>query len=292
MTHFPRNSGLLFTPYEQKSLDEMSEWLDGALQPRTPDERKPIRPDKNADKPLIIVCMIPRSGSTLLSSLMEKTGQLGRPTEALSRRTPRALPAMAERHKAVSIKDLLQVTITRSRSANGVAAIKADLPQLFPFFVDPNTQAILKRATFVYLTREDVLGQAISRYRGFESGVWHLRGDEKAADGETGFDFAKIRSQVKLLVEQMSSFERLFAMLGIRPVRLTYEEMVADTAAILQRIAGAAGLELTSLPGLEESGLKRVAGDTNERLRMEFLGADQVRKPSAAKIAARRAAEQ
>jgi LPS sulfotransferase NodH len=273
----------MLDPIERGQLAESMAWFRARLVPGGR-FRSRLKPDE--DPRLLLICMTPRSGSTALSGLMLATGALGRGGERLNRHSgflSRVIAATPPR----SLRHLLEMVIRSSRSANGVAQIKADLPQLLPFLADPACFDLLRRAGIVYLTRENVLAQAISRYRGIQTGVWHAaakgqadpaadpgtdRGPDRGTD--VPFDHAAIAGQIDRIAGMMACYERLFARLGLQPLRITYEQIAADPGAVLGRIAALAGVD-PALAGqaasLDDGGFRRVSGRNNDELRDRFL---------------------
>lgn len=270
-------------PADLQQLEEAEAWFARVLRPG------PYRPRPAGDPRLLIMCMTPRSGSTALSGLLLATRMLGRGGERLNR-TNAFLRRVVEQTPPRSRRHLLDMVMNSSRTENGVGQIKVDLPQILPFLLDPDCTDLLLSAHFIYLTRGDILGQAISRYRGIKTGIWHAARASatpgvhhapkpgEARDGdrstEAPYDHAAIYAQIERITQMMASYERIFALFGIRPLRISYEEVTADPAAVLARIAALVGVD----PGpagktlsLDEGGFTRVSGRNNDELRSRFL---------------------
>lgn len=176
------------------------------------------------------ICMTPRSGSTWLAELLEQTGLLGRPSEYFAFEHPLALSS-----EAADLRTYLGDAQASSMSANGVFGIKGNFVQLAPLMARGLFTDQRLRYRYVYLTREDTVLQAISLYRAAETGSWTIgqRGFRPAPE----FDAAKINRRAEWLVDMMANWERAFAAFGITPLRLTYEQLEADPAAVVRRIA-------------------------------------------------------
>ncbi|AXI47999.1 hypothetical protein C1J03_19535 [Sulfitobacter sp. SK012] len=275
----------LLSPQYYNNLLQALEWFGTML---TADNTVvPKEFDDAADRRVILICMTPRSGSTALSSALATTGQLGRGGELLNRNSD-ALKSVLETHKPANLRALLDLVIEGSRSKNGVAQIKCDLPQILPFLLDPDCAPVLMQARIVYLTREDLLGQAISRYRGFVSGTWHARQDRDTQFAEVPYDYEAITSQVHLITQMMATYERLFAGLNLSPLRITYEEVVTDPGTVMRKIGALVDVDPGEL-SLDDGKYRKVAAKNTDALRDQFLAdcqtdllrADKTLKPDA-----------
>ena len=263
------------TKFERAILTKADAWLAGILAPAdapAPLALRPARMAAAATNPrLILLCMTPRSGSTALSAAMASTERLGLGGERLNHYN-RTLREIATEQRPRSKRELLERVIDATRTENGVAQIKCDLPQILPFLLDPPCHAILARAHFVYLTRGDLLAQAISRYRSNAAGIAHARKGEKT-EGQAPYSFAAISSHLDHLTRMMASYEKAFAMLGIHPLRITYEQITAEPGKVVRDIARLAGvgIKAADISGLDAGGYKKVSGSNNDSLREQFL---------------------
>ena len=261
------------TPFEAQIIEKANTWFAQNLWPVT--GKAPALPlDGSAAEAaptgkLLILCMTPRSGSTALSAALSDSKLLGRSGERLGNGP---LKKTIEAKHPADLVGLLRVVIQDSRTRNGVAQIKCDLPQLLPFLLDPACLPIIQQAQMVYLTREDILGQAISRYRGFQTGLWHST-QTTAATGslEVPYNFAAIKGQIDRLVQMMASYERLFAGLNLQPMRISYEQVTQDSQAVMARIASAMQITLPIGASLENGGHTKVATRNNDQLRARYI---------------------
>jgi LPS sulfotransferase NodH len=222
--------------------------------------------------------MTPRSGSTALSAALASTRRLGRGGERLNHKN-KDLNEIAATTRPRTRRELLERVIEASRTRNGVAQIKCDLPQVLPFLLDADCFRILRQAHVVYLTRRDLLGQAISRYRSSAVGVSHARTDRTATDAQAPYDFGAIHMDLDRLARMMAAYEKVFAMLDIRPLRITYEEIVAEPGRVVRDIARLVDIRISpaKIPSLEAGGYRKVSGRNNDDLRARFLAEAQAR---------------
>jgi LPS sulfotransferase NodH len=211
--------------------------------------------------------MTPRSGSTWLAELLEQTGLLGRPSEYFAFEHPFALSS-----QAASLRSYLGEVQAASMSPNGVFAIKGNFVQLAPLMSRGLFTDQFLRYRYVYLTREDVVLQAISLYRAAETGSW--------THGQRGFrptpqfDAGKISRRAEWLVDMMANWERAFAAFGITPLRVTYEQLESDPAAVLSRVAALMGVSGESL-SVHASPIRRQRTMDSEEWAAEMAAAAQ-----------------
>lgn len=213
-----------------------------------------------------LLCMVPRSGSSFLSTLMRSTNRLGFTAEYLnldavaplashiSRRPPGCgpLPTVVKDYHLGSLTEFLRHIIACSSSPNGIFSLKGDLYQYVPLLRRGLLRRGLQKATFIYITREDVLAQAVSAFRALRTGSWSVL---QPARAQAEFDAEGILEQLQRIVRMMAQWETLFALLDVHPLRLTYEQISAQPAEAVHRVAAALGVSLG--PGPLESPLRQ-----------------------------------
>lgn len=208
------------------------------------------------------ICSLPRSGSNILCDLLGQTGVAGRPRELLHEAARTAEPRPAAEWMA-ALREA-------GSTANGVFAIKLFPPHLarlesqhgirfFDWF--PGLQVVLLR-------RRDLLGQAISLALATQTGRWVSANQPKAAPR---YEARRIARMLDHLAEWEGYWRRRFAVTGVQPLELYYEDFAA------QPTAGAnAVLERLGLPPLppeaQGSGwLGTQASGVNAEWRARFL---------------------
>ena len=215
----------------------------------------------------IVIMMTPRSGSTLLSSLISLTGKLGRCAEHFNNRPGGALEQTASRHRVHSVDQLLNAVMNTTANNSGVFSIKGDFRQFAPFLGMRNFWEKLRNPAFFYLTREDLLAQAISYEKALQT---RQTTSTVAAVGEAVYDEAKLLQDVEYLTQMMASFEFLFATNGIQPTRLTYEALSEDPVAVVRTIGKAIGIDDLPPMSRDDSPLRKQADALTEEWRRRF----------------------
>jgi LPS sulfotransferase NodH len=222
----------------------------------------------------LIIATVPRTGSTMLSGLLESTRLAGNPAEYLGAkailgrgpdlgiRTRRlaSIPKLERyrlgfarqggmlSHVAPSkVRGYLDAVEDAHRGPNGVFALKIHRNQ-FEFatercgveFPVPGPDVV-----WVYLRREDRFAQAVSYLRAMQTQRWHTK---EAADGKPVYDPGKLRGCVGLFISQTKAWERLFATFENGPLRVTYEDLIRDPNVTVYKILGLLGEVSTTVP--------------------------------------------
>lgn len=204
-----------------------------------------------------LICGEPRSGTTFLKLAIEGTGVLGRPYEHLrrpieSRQVERGGPAFTE-------------MLSRASTPNGIYGIK-----LFSYQMDlvRNGTFIdwLPDPRFIYVERRDLLGQAISFARARQTGSYVARNADRR---EARYDRKLIGAELHKLAIGRARWEEYFAINAINPLRLEYEELVADPARAIATIASLMRIAPPPMP--EQSLPVRQADSRSDEWRARFL---------------------
>jgi LPS sulfotransferase NodH len=146
----------------------------------------------------------------------------------------------------------------------------------------PNDRTRFKAAfgctLFIHLTRRNKLDQAISYVKATQSGLWHIAPDGTeieriSAPKEPVYDASEIAHHLAALTALDSDWEDWFARENIRPLRITYDALAADPAAILAQILDQLGLDPAAAMGATPA-VARLADATNrnwaDRFRAEI----------------------
>jgi LPS sulfotransferase NodH len=177
------------------------------------------------------ICGYPRSGSTYLCHLLRSTGLLGRPHEIF----PDAKVAR-QLHASPAEFDAL---IDRVTTDNGIYGLKIFSTQ-FAFVQKLRWPERLPGLRFVYLEREDLLGQALSLSRAIQSRQFKS-GDPVQAPPR--YDRRLIADCIGRITYGAARWQGYFARNNIAPLRLTYEALVRDPQAAVTALADLVGLD-------------------------------------------------
>ncbi len=183
------------------------------------------------------ICTAPRSGSNFLCQVLASTGKLGNPLEYFNGPARRVLedPSYPD-DPSQQAKRIL----TTGASANGVYGLK-----LFAFQHDQIAARIrwteaLPQLQFVFLRRNDLVGQAISWSRALQTGQYRAT---QPAMGQPDYSAHHIAERLRELVAEYARWDQYFAINAITPLRLIYETVVADPQAAANAVATHIGME-------------------------------------------------
>jgi trehalose 2-sulfotransferase len=202
-----------------------------------------------------LLCGTPRTGSTLLCSLLGSTGVLGRP-ESYFREPDEA--SWAHRfglpHDGSHVRDydvFVRAVRTMATSHNGVFGARVmwgSLERVTTGLARPSGRSdlvVLEEAfgplRFVHLMREDIIGQAVSWYRAEQTGFWQ-QGDDQERSPKSDLDGMKVI--VGTIREHNAAWRSWFDDHGVSPDVVTYEQLVQDRRATVEGIAAHVGVTL------------------------------------------------
>lgn len=127
-------------------------------------------------------------------------------------------------------------------------------------------ERVFPQLSYVQITREDKVRQAVSLWRAVQTQAWR-RSSEHDAPGspvEPAFSFRAINYLVRLLTAHDASWDAYFLGLGRRPLKVTYEELAAAPRDTLARVLVYLGLDPDASDGLEAPALQVQADELSE----------------------------
>lgn len=256
------------SPIFVENLDRLRKIiLDMAENDAMPDRPRPFNPDVTGNIPNrgYVIAYVPRAGTTLLSSILtgltvSRKALVGYPGEIFNLG---AIPDRARHYGCRSLNDYARWALWESTDESGLFGLKGDLFQLLPFLLTPAFAALTPVTKFIYITRENVLLQAISFVIGQKLGRWTSH-DRLA--GEFSADFEEILSNVRLMTRMMGDWESVFSLSGIQPLRLSYEQIDENYENCIRMITKYLDVALPSGPIDLEVDLERTRGNLNQDL--------------------------
>lgn len=185
-----------------------------------------------------VIASQPRSGSHYLAYLLRETRKAGVPLEYFH---PRHWQSWVKRcgneNPQVAYRLLYQLRTT----PNGWFGVKAHWHQ-FAHAIQMDLDRELSDASYVYLSRNDLLDQAISHAIAVQSGVW-ITGQK--AMGKPVFSVDRIIESIKFILHEREQWERFFAYTGLTPYRLYYENLVENPKFEMTGVCKFLGFEWT-----------------------------------------------
>jgi LPS sulfotransferase NodH len=183
------------------------------------------------------ICTQPRSGSNLLCQVLSSTDQLGYPLEYFNGPGRRAL-GLPDFPDAPELQ--IEAVLRLGATPNGVYALKLFASQFAMFSRRLRWTDLLPNLHFVYLTRDDLLAQAISWARALRTEQYR---STQPAKRPAVYDANLIRSQLMAVVRERAQWEAFFARTGIEPLRIVYERFLEDQSSYVDRVANLVGIE-------------------------------------------------
>lgn len=226
-----------------------------------------------------IVCTSPRSGSTLLCTMLRDSAIAGHPQSLFHR------PSLADWRQGLDLADtaslpqILSTAIEAGTAGTGMFGLRLQR-QSAPFFFDQITQlhpdlpsnaarlqACFGTVRYIYLYRQDKVAQAVSLVRAEQSGLWHRKADgseyERTGIGQAlAYDAAAIAEAHKTFQRNEVEWRNWFDTEQITPLHLTYEDMAENPIAQVQRVLDFLGCDATEIPVIHPA-LGKLADETS-----------------------------
>ncbi|WP_028656279.1 Stf0 family sulfotransferase [Nocardioides sp. J54] len=206
-----------------------------------------------------------RSGSHYLGHLLTETGALGAPLEYLH---PTHGKEWCRRLGVETFEEVLVHLYRHRTSPTGWWGTKAHWPQFRRFAEQPALLDALHFERYVQIRRRDVVAQGISLAIARQTKAWI---SFQRSDVEPEYDAGKIRDAIATLERQNALWDDYFAQNGITPLRVEYEDLLADTVGTVNRVLEWFGVERQ--PGAEPlvQPPQRQADQVNEDWKARFL---------------------
>jgi trehalose 2-sulfotransferase len=197
-----------------------------------------------------ILCGTPRTGSTLLCTLLSSTGVAGRPEsyfrEPDQRRWAERFEVSIDMRGVFDYSEFVAGAVRSGSTDNGVFAARVMWGSMSHVIAGLDAQLrrrsdldLLEDAVgtlrFVHLRRRDVVGQAVSWARAEQTGCWQ-QGDEVRL--EPRLDIDQIDALVGTIHEHNAAWRSWFKAEGVEPLGIDYESLVAGPGGTVDEILG------------------------------------------------------
>jgi trehalose 2-sulfotransferase len=196
------------------------------------------------------ICSTPRTGSMMLADLLADTGLAGRADEFFGEPfRQQVVPGLTRR----GFDDYLVGCTDKARRGTFGVKLHWDQVEVFLHLLrlrrglgDSSDgqviEAVFPGPTYVFLSREDTLAQAVSWWKAIGSGKWV---DEESPAAEPRFDAAGITGRARRIGDHNQAWRRWFEANGVEPLHVTYEELAADPARTARRVLGHVGVDVS-----------------------------------------------
>ena len=203
-----------------------------------------------------VLCSCPRTGSGLVAAALRQMG-LGDPQEFFNRIDDNY--NVRQDFVELPLESYID-KIKAEYSVNGLFGIKTHYHQIPPAIVDTFPQ-IFPDAGYVFLTRRNVLRQALSWARATQTGAWDAG---RAEDRQPVFERPLVVKSIFDMVKEIENWENFFARHGIKPLSAVYEDVCDRYEDTIARIIS------HILPAPEKPLLKQ-ADATTEAWMRQFM---------------------
>jgi LPS sulfotransferase NodH len=181
---------------------------------------------------------------------------------------------------------IFQAAIVRGRGETGIFGLRMQrasfdyfMQQLALLFPDrmsdvQRLEAAFGPTLFIHVTRPDRLGQAISRLRAEQTGLWHRHSDgaeleRTAPPRRARYDAEAIARHMVEHAQLDAAWEQWFEREGLTPLRIEYETLSVDPQAALAQVLSLLGFD-PALAGLVEVPTARLADAESRQWRDRF----------------------
>lgn len=171
-----------------------------------------------------------RTGSSLLVEYLQSLKKFGFPDENIRR--------YYQEYK-MSLVDAVD-KIYDETNTNNVAGDKTLIRLVYNYLENPSKR--LYNYKYIFWKRKDVLSQSISIYRARESGLWHIRNNEKKQNPKIIFNKNKILEYKKIIDAENNFAEEMFNKYKINPLRLYYEDLISNKNNVIKNISDYIGV--------------------------------------------------
>ena len=197
--------------------------------------------DRGAPRVCYFICYVNRVGTTFLSECLSQTRIFGLPQEYLNTEEgANSVERISKRFGVNSFADYLSHLARKRQLGTGVFGTKIGCLQLAYITKKYDINSIFPNAKFIFVTRQDVVLQAISWFVAVKTASW---ASFDKARNNVDYDRDEIIRFVNLITDQSAKFENYFALNGISPLRISYEEINADIRVVVHRVKDYLGVD-------------------------------------------------
>ena len=226
---------------------------------------------KPAATKTIVIFFTPRSGSSWLTDILAQTKVLGRANELFN---PNFLPKSSAALQADTLDAYIEAA-RRQLNVGGVFSFEVTMHQLRAVFdSEDDFHDRFRNSTFVWLTRRDIVAQAVSLAKMVETKVAHSPyvTDDELISAEEKFEYSDsgVKRWIEHILHAEKGTEAYFRKHNVTPLRLVYESMVDEGApTIAEKIASEAGVHLNLKAPISETHQK-IATSLNAEFAQRF----------------------
>ncbi len=179
----------------------------------------------------VFICFTSRSGSYWLSEALASSGTLPSAGELFNHKTIRST---CEQQPQLESLSQYSQWIQQKTARNNYFITKVSPKQLLMLSRNQLIPRIFSSPKFIFVRRRDLLAQAISLVFAKHHGTWRNGGPSQ---GEPPYDANEIRLKVDGLAVANAQLEAFFAMNGLIPFDVVYEDFSEDPETTLSNLS-------------------------------------------------------
>jgi LPS sulfotransferase NodH len=166
----------------------------------------------------------------------------------------------------------------------GVFGVSGGVKALAPLVMTGEIPAFVSDWRFVHLTRRDIVRQAVSELVAKRTGAYKSSRTPTTVLTVEDYDAQRLKRLIDAAMTVNAAWQGAFEVYGVEPLRLTYETLAADPAAVTAQAAAFLGLDRSPVTDARSLAppMKRQATSLNEawasRFRAENLGFCEARE--------------
>ena len=209
-----------------------------------------------------IVASSYRSGSQYLCWRLWQTGVLGAPSEVLNPTSE--LRVLTNRFKASSPSDYMTKLLGRRTTRNGVFGMKAHFHHFETFLKDyPRLLEVLAPVSYIYISRQDRVAQAVSMAKALQTNMWTSRMEEEQKPA-LRYDRDMITKCLADVEQQDLTWREWFRAHAVEPFEVTYDQLTSDPTRVVGRIVALMGVQHDDPEPVNVPPAKKQGDETNE----------------------------
>lgn len=225
---------------------------------------------------LLVIASVERTGSTLLCSLLRGTRAAGTPVEYLNIQTQNFarfrqrydVPQLRLRYRPMgwlrtktgrfpwrniswfepsSYREYLAAIARVNTTSNGVFGIKMHWNQYKRHMLDQDLAVEFWNVpvTWVRITRQDEIRQAISFVRAAQTSSWNSNMEIKR---DPVYDGPSIVAALERIANENTAWKTYFERKDIQPLNITFEQLTQDMDATVRRVMDHIGTHIDEVP--------------------------------------------
>lgn len=213
----------------------------------------------------VFICYTNRCGSNFLAECIASNRTYNLAEEFLN---SGEVLRVASQHSLSSVTEYIR-GVVRHRAIDNVFVSKIGLPHLTVLYESKILEQIFNRSYFVFVERSDKLGQAISHAIAEQTQAWASYNSPEGSEPPV-YNREAVLKYLRSITRQNFLFECFFALNGITPARVIYENFERHPVGSMDDIFAQIGLPH---PGYNSTKVRteRQRNEMNAAWRKQFL---------------------